>query len=662
MARLETEVNQIYLTEPDSKKTSFILYDEDISNSAHLYVVAELYDMKRKTEAQDLKVISEIILESFRGNRKLAAESLFEASLSQINQNLADIAHEGRKSWVGKFSCVVCLKSGDNIFVANDGQAGSWLNRKGETLEVLAPEKRGTHPLKTFTNFTQGRLTDEDVLILSTSNLFNYITLDNFTDMLDRQALALATSEVSTILQDSVTDKQGFASFILKFTKASTVASTAAVTTPAFEPTAYEPEPEEEPSVSNPRFQIPSIPRLNLNWRPSLPKINLQSISKAWPPKIPNINLRNIKIPTIRLKLWRIRWDFFNNLTRAGKFFFVSFAIFLIIFIVNLSTYLVGHGQKKTQERIVALTNLVTEQMTEAQSAVIYQNNDQALTLIGQAQENFEALKNLSPEQAGTLESRLENIKTQINKVSTVTNPQVLTELKRNPIFLGRAPSAFLVANNDSNSMAEYGTAYREIFLLNSKDNLTGIAFMPQVGVVIASDNKLFRINQELEQVEEIASFVDGSAKILRSWGNNLLALDATNGKIMRISQSRGDVQTTSIAAVANASDIRDIGGDGDLWTLTSDSLTKISGGVPTSIRLPNVTDGINNANKLSVGANSIYILEASKKRILILSKSGVLQNQIYFPTLNSMKDFYVDEAGRSIYILEENLLYKITF
>lgn len=662
MARLETQINQIYLADPAGKKTSFVLHDEDVNNSAHLYVVAELWDLKKKTEAQDLQKISEIILESFRANRKLAAEALFEASLSQINQNLADLAHEGRKSWVGKFSCVVCLKSGDNIYLANDGQAGSWLNRKGETMEVLGPEKRGTHPLKTFTNFTQGRLTGEDILVLCTANIFNYISLDHFSEMISNQSTPEACTEISSILQDSVSEKQGFASFILRFSRDPIPVQAPVVS-------AYAPEPElEESEVSKKSF---ALPKLNLNWRPdfsSLRDIRLKVPKFTWPPKMPEFRapafrmpaFRVPKIPAMRFKFGSFRWEFFNNLTRAGKFFFISFAVFLIIFLINLTSYLVSHGQKKTEERILALSELVSQQMTEAQSAVIYRNNDQALVLIGEAQENFNELQELSPEQAAILASRLENIKTQINKVSTVTNPQLLAELKRSPVFLGKAPSAFLFSNNDSNSLAEYGSSYREFFLLNSRDNLTGLAFMPQVGVVIASDDKLYRVNTELEQLEELVS-IGGSTKILRAWGNNLMALDAQNGKIMRITQTRGTTQATSVAAVSNSSDIRDIGGDGDLWTLTSDSLTKISGGAPTSITLPNVTDDINNANKLFVASN-IYILEASKKRVIILSKTGALQNQIYFPSLNEMKDFYVDEAGRSIYILEENSLYKITF
>src|SRR5690348_13439028 len=129
MARLETQINQIYLSNPEAKNVSLVLYEEAISNSAHLFIVAELADFQKKSESQSLKKISEIILASFRNNKRMAAEALFEAALAQINQNLADLAHAGTKSWVGKFSCLIALKSGENIYVANNGQTCAWLKR-----------------------------------------------------------------------------------------------------------------------------------------------------------------------------------------------------------------------------------------------------------------------------------------------------------------------------------------------------------------------------------------------------------------------------------------------------------------------------------------------------------------------------------------------------
>src|SRR5258708_19886402 len=107
MARLETQINQIYLTHSEHKKNSLILYEEQLTSSLQLFMVAELYNIQKRSESTDLKKISEIILASFRGNKKLPAETLFESSLSQINQNLAILAPSCTKSCIGIFSSLI---------------------------------------------------------------------------------------------------------------------------------------------------------------------------------------------------------------------------------------------------------------------------------------------------------------------------------------------------------------------------------------------------------------------------------------------------------------------------------------------------------------------------------------------------------------------------
>src|SRR3989338_6707957 len=62
MARLETQINQIYLINPESKKNSLVLYEEQLNNSLQLFIVAELWNMTRKTESNDLKKFWKLFL------------------------------------------------------------------------------------------------------------------------------------------------------------------------------------------------------------------------------------------------------------------------------------------------------------------------------------------------------------------------------------------------------------------------------------------------------------------------------------------------------------------------------------------------------------------------------------------------------------------------
>lgn len=640
MARLETEINQIYLTHPESKMSSLILYEEEISNSGHLFVLAELKNLKRRSEAQDLKKISEIILESFRANKKLAAETLFESALAQVNQNLADLAHAGHKSWVGKFSCLIALKSGENIYIANNGQTSAWLLRKSELLEILKPEKQGTHPLKTFTNFTQGKLRDGDGAIISTSNIFNFISVELFSRILSEKTLELAANEISKILRDSMAPEDGFSSFFLGFEKKQAMEPK---TQQEALPPIYAPFAEEEAEQT--AGPPPSSIRDRLrSYLPALPAISLPRMKK-------------ISVP----KFSRPKLQFFQNLNTSGKFFFISFTIFLLLFLGNLGVYGIRLHAKNTQDDVSARAEILSKDVSDAQSALIYKNDTEALRLFGQAQTNFMALQKLDSSKAAEFTPLLQALKDQINKVNTVADPKVFAELKHSPIYLSVASIGFLLANKDSNSLALYDSGLKEYFLLNSlKSDITSIGYFGPAGVIVASGNSIYHIDETLKQFEPIITTSDAAFIGLKTYNNNLYTLNPAAGQVIKTVFSKNKYSSTGINT-GSQENIRDFGVDKDIYLLFTDKIEKITGNKVQAFPYPALSDPVTNATKISVASN-LYILEANKKRVVILNKNGQLVNQIYFPNIDKLFDLAVDEASRSMYILGDNNLYKITF
>ncbi len=626
MARLETEINQIYLTHPESKKSSLILYEEAISNSGHLFVVAELKDLQKKSEVADLKKITEIILESFRLNKRLAAETLFESALSQINQNLADLAHEGHKSWVGKFSCLIALKSGENIYLANNGQTSAWLARKAELLEILKPEKRGMHPLKTFVQFTQGRIIPSDLVVITTSNIFNFVSVELFGTILETNTASQATEKISKILKESMNPEDGFSAFLLSFAKRTEERASAPIVTEAV----YAPMPEEIHEELKERWTLPSVP--------ALPKLSLP-----------------------RVKLPKIKWEFFQNLSTAGKFFFISFSVFLLLFIGNLGVYGIKLHGKKAQQKITDQVSLVAKEMADAQSAAIYKSNDEALKLLNQAEADYETLKKMDATRAAEFSDELQKLIDQINKVSTINEPRVLVELKHHPTFVTRTSIGLLFANQDSNSLSVYDSSLKDYFVLNSlKTSITGITNYAPSGVTVSAGNSIYHIDTKLNQFEPIVNLGDANLLQTKVGGNNLYTLDRNKSQLIKISFTKNKY-TTSAIATSDLNNIRDFGMDKDAYLLYPDKIIKLIGGIQQTFNYPTLTDPITNATKIFVGSN-LYILEANKKRVVVLNKNGQLQNQIYFPSASTLLDLTVDEASRSLYLLDDNKLYKITF
>lgn len=633
MARLETEINQIYLVHPETKKSSLILHDEALTANVHLFVLAELVDLQKKSESQDLKKISEIILESFRANKKMGPESLFESALAQINQNLADLAHEGRKSWVGKFSCIIGLKAGDLIYLANNGSTSAWLLRGSELLEILKSEKRGTHPLKTFTNFTQGKLQDGDSAILTTSNVFNFVSMELFNRILSGSLLGQAAVEISKILKESMSPEEGFSSFFLSFGKKhlADAITQPAVSTPIYAPLAEE---IEEPATHS--WKLPGIL--------AMPKF-----------QIPKFN---------RPKLPRIKWEFFQNLSTSGKFFFISFSIFLLLFLGNLGVYIIkAHGRKVAGQINNTIQNLNND-LAAAQSALIYKNDAAAAKNLSSAQSDFNALQKLDPFRASGFSAELTNLKNEINKISVVADPKVLVDLKHHPIYLAQTSIGLLFGNLDSNSLSLYsGGNLTDYFLLNSlKQSITGVGYYASggAGVVVASGNGIYHIDTGLKQFEPVININNAELTGLKTYSSGMYSLNPPANQVIKVAFTKNKFAATNINA-GNLQDIRDFGLDKDIYLLYPDQIIKITNNQPQKFPLPALSEPISNATRIFVATN-LYILEPSKKRVVILNKNGQLINQIYLPNAQNLSDLAVDESGRNLYLLEDNKLYKVTF
>lgn len=242
MAKLETQINQIFLSPAESKKVSLILFEEKISANNHLFLLAELRDIQKKTELNDLSKIAELIIKSFKVKRKAGGEALFEAALADINNELAEFAHKGRKSWLGKFSALVALRSDRDFYAANTGHTSVWLRRKNTLNEILSPEKSTVQPLKTFSNFSTGRIMDKDNIILCTTSLFNYVSVELFSKLLSGYPLDEACQRVLDILQSSARSDEGFAVFMLGLAKQEQAATVDPE--PASKSLLIEPEPE----------------------------------------------------------------------------------------------------------------------------------------------------------------------------------------------------------------------------------------------------------------------------------------------------------------------------------------------------------------------------------------------------------------------------------
>jgi DNA-binding beta-propeller fold protein YncE len=103
---------------------------------------------------------------------------------------------------------------------------------------------------------------------------------------------------------------------------------------------------------------------------------------------------------------------------------------------------------------------------------------------------------------------------------------------------------------------------------------------------------------------------------------------------------------------------------DGNLYVLTKNSILifrqgKLSSTLPLNLQDPlSASAVIQTSDVLS----KIYILDRGNNRILVFTKKGQLDKYFTSKNFNNLKDFYVDEKGQTIYLLNAGELLKFTW
>jgi len=104
----------------------------------------------------------------------------FEKILEDVNFELGALAESGDNGWIGNINAVIGLVYIDEISIAQTGNVGGYIFRKGKisTLTEKMPPNYQPHAYKTFTDITSGQVSLDDEVIFGNQELFSYIPLD----------------------------------------------------------------------------------------------------------------------------------------------------------------------------------------------------------------------------------------------------------------------------------------------------------------------------------------------------------------------------------------------------------------------------------------------------------------------------------------------------
>lgn len=668
MAELETQVVKIQLG--DSKQATSYVYTlaETVDSSgAELYMICEL-PLFNPAAAEECQRISEAIAASLRRSyRRPAANGTFENALTVINEELGKLQNLGKTHWLGKLNAVIAVKLRTKLSVTSVGKITALLHRDGNFAPVAEPSTPH-HPLKTFENFSEGKIRLGDLLVLSTSQLFNHISIDRFKNILKRNDLPDTAQEVIGTLNDVMGPEVACGTILAKQVPAGSM------------------DAEEEVDLGA-YMAAPKVASINQSsdWLDRMKNMSATAltISKTvggsvkekfkQRPRIGDmIKKKDGALQVVQSQFKRaatqVQPQTIKGYSKQKKIFMIAAAILLVAVITNVAIAKYFSGKAKTvtiaNDAITAMEKLASD----ANAALLYGDEAQASNLLSELESKLNGLGEVKEDQKEKIDSIRASATTLRNKLNNVAEAEV-----ENLGTLSNGGHLIVVpgylATETGRTIVSYVRASQNISdsALKTSEPITLSGYNKDTQAVIFNGTELLLWDFKTGIIGGAFSTSVPNADSARSlvvYNGKAYLLDRAGRKIMKytVGDSAISSPTASLENIDELANASDITIDGSIYIATNGTILKYNSGVKEEFNLgvSNLPD--NTKIYTENGFVNLYVLDPAGRRIVVLSKEGAVVQTLTSSQFNDLKDFYVDEKSKTIYVLNNNQLLKVSF
>jgi hypothetical protein len=651
----------------------------------NLYMAGEIKNTLPQNYNLLEKLAFEIKKEYYRDSKRSPEKSLIE-SLRIGNKFLENLTKEGNVSWLGNLNfAVFCLKPhtmSPGILRGKDSDfhftkvenISTFLLRGGKITDIaqkLMQEEIEPYPLKVFGNIVSGKLVENDIILILTKEVSATFNQGN---LLNEIANFPAFNEKK--LKESLEKREK----VLKET--SGIAVLLALTKE--ESTFKERIPElleyqkikERFSMVGALSPVKDVIFFSLNFWPKIFKKIFYRIKGHLSFRIPA--LPKIKLPVLNFGLIERKQRFFKNL--------ILILFFTLILISGF--YLFQFQEKKEIAKLENQFAKIQLTVRDAEKFLILAKEGESRTLFLEAWKEIESLEKILPEgkTASNLRSEIPSLKEKIE--SSLLKLNNLIEIEEPEIL-------FDFSQKTSNVQAQFTPqkmvilGERLYFFNPISQNLFFVDINKKSGEEIQTDKK-FNFAQPFTadsiiffaKPDSICEFLSSSGEFsenkiqfsgefdfidFKNFYSTLYLLDKEKGEIFKCSLQNCELwlsKNSSKKPLASVS----FAVDGSIWILEKNgNLDRYWAGLYQETLAPAIFPELEKPTKISapagLGTNSyFFILEPTKNRILIMTKSGEIYKQFQSEKFDNLKDFSVSADGKTIYLLNGLILYQIKF
>jgi len=353
-------------------------------------------------------------------------------------------------------------------------------------------------------------------------------------------------------------------------------------------------------------------------------------------------------------------------------------AALVLILLLNLGTHTSQKIQDARDQLFTDLQAQIAQHQESAQAARIYGNEQEALANVKQALVLTKQLPTVTAEQQtykAETDQHLTKILHDLQHVFTVNNPTLLFDFSGDG-FYGLARPNLLVRIDEEFVVYDpsYEALWRIAFATTSVPQRTVV---PSVYALVADDARILAISSENGTAHILNIATDGTRTTLGEttiipptpqgfamYHNNLYLLDAEKAQLYKMFVSAQGLGVSSPWLQEHydtLAETNSIAIDGDIYFATAKTLVKYTRGTQASFTFTQEyidppLQGMKQV-KTERESDSLYLLEAAGKRLIILTKKGVLEAQYLFNN-RIVHAFALDEASRKGYVLIDHGLY----
>ncbi|MBI4054250.1 MAG: hypothetical protein HY397_02890 [Candidatus Doudnabacteria bacterium] len=597
-------------------------------------------------------------------------ETTFEKALTNLNNELSSMTKRGLVGWYRRLNGLVAAITKNTLVLSETGQMAAMLLRDGQFHKISENSASAVapHPLKTFSNFVSGAVAADDLLLFSTVGLFNYISLEKLKRLLDKATLAQASKEIIETLKTDADPADAFAGVIVNLVTKSQLSDEELV--PLISPSSHVLLSDQEETNVSTQAKVMAgagaVLNFVLRWTGKFLQWLLAKLSRRpVSAKTGLPTLAELKNPG-----WRM----------TKKRYFYAFILAIVLLIANLIYSNIRNSQKQVRGELQTLLEQTSQNVTDAEAALIYSDENRARAALISAEETLEKLQRaeFAPSETVKLATAVARLSQQLNKIAKIEQIETAATFSKTPDKLIKTPSGFLAFNSFTEAFENFESSTGQVAGLELSrtvpENLATGDFVPQLNaaVFISQTGRFYQLVTSPPALSPLFAtstpIADTGRQMisLKNYESRLYSLDEASDQIWRYPVSvRGIAKEEAwLKEGFSFEQTRDLAIDGNIYVLANQTLIKFTRGQKQNFSAPQLKEGLENATKIFTNQNLdwLYIVDPTHTRVVILNKQGGLVSQLVSERFHELKDIFVDEKNKTMYGIVGNELVKFKF